>query len=351
MSQSTIIHGDALTELHKLTAKSVQCCVTSPPYHGLRDYGVPPTDWPDVSYSPMAGLPPMTISAMSCCLGMEPDLWAFIGHIVLIFRGVRHTLKDDGTLWLNMGDAYASIGGGYSACGSRCESDVVGRGTRSAIQKGKARKPNEGLKPKDLTGQPWRVAFALQADGWYLRSEIIWHKRNPMPESVQDRPTKAHEQLFLFSKSLKYFYDAEAIKEPAATDAASPRNQWGVDKAPPPGQRPQKRPSRPKKSFSGKRGDDSFRAVVDFRNKRTVWTVGVSRFSGAHFATFPPELARPCIMAGTKHGDTVLDPFAGSGTTGQVALELGRSAVLVELGEHHIPLIRSRVDITPGLPL
>ena len=198
--------GNALEWLKGLPAKSVQCCITSPPYFGLRDYGTEPVGWPEVEYVPMAGLglPPLRLGVMSTRLGLEPSIKAYIGHLVLIMRGVRRVLRDDGVLWLNMGDTYAS---GHMS-GKHGPNSTFGQDSKrgQSITQLPARKPSQGTKVKDLLGMPWRVSFALQADGWCLRQEIIWHKPNPMPESVTDRCTKAHEQLFLLSKRAKYYY-------------------------------------------------------------------------------------------------------------------------------------------------
>lgn len=321
----TILQGDALEQLYTLPDESVQCCCTSPPYWGLRDYGV-------------AGQ-----------IGLETTLEEFIEKLVAVFAQVRRVLKKDGTCWVNMGDCYIS----NPAADFGDPKYPKGR-DRIANQPSRAR--HGGLKPKDLVGQPWMLAFALRADGWYLRSDIIWHKPNPMPESVTDRPTKAHEYLFLLTKSLRYYYDAEAIKEPV-TGNAHPRGD-GVN----PKSRGYKTPgknSRVNVSHCGaapqSRQNESYSAavvgLVDTRNKRDVWTVATEPYAEAHFATFPPSLIRPCILAGSRPGDMVLDPFGGSGTTGAVSLELGRRATLIELNPDYIPLIEKRCAITLGLPL
>jgi len=303
-----VLHGDALSMLHTLPDESVQCCVTSPPYWGLRDYGV-------------AGQ-----------IGLEPNVDDFIARLVDVFREVRRVLKRDGTAWVNMGDCYASSGGA-GIQGTRGQR-FGRRHTQETIDLGAKRYDLErGIKPKDLIGQPWMLAFALRAEGWFLRQDIIWHKPNPMPESVTDRCTKAHEYIFLLSKSERYYYDAEAMQEPAAyADCGRPSKKKGEFEAkgePLPGQLP-------------------FRAITATRNRRSVWTVPTQPYTGAHFSTFPPDLIKPCILAGTKPGDVVLDPFGGSGTTGQVAIELGRRAVLIELNPEYLPLIRRRCTVTPG---
>lgn len=329
----TILQGDCIERLRELPEASVHCCVTSPPYWGLRDYGVDGQ------------------------IGLEetPDEW--VRKMSYVFGLVWRVLRDDGTLWLNLGDTYASAGGcGYQGKhGERSNR----RHTQRALVANKS-----GVPAKNLLGLPWRAALALQADGWCLRSDIIWHKPNPMPESVTDRPTKAHEYLFLLSKSERYYYDAEAIKEPV-NGGAHARRPGNVN--PPKGQKAYENGDHLQRTKAGllayaqKRGkggervkyNDSFAngtaGLVDERNKRTVWTVGTFGFPGAHFATYPPDLIKPCILAGCPVGGTVLDPFAGSGTTGAVALELGRKAVLIELNPDYVQLIRQRCAITPGL--
>lgn len=386
-----ILHGSCLERLRDLPEGSVQCCVTSPPYWGLRDYG------------------------HSDQLGLEPTPEAYVANMVAVFREVRRVLREDGVLFLNLGDSYAAGKSGRTDCDGELRSGRTEAGT--VIQ----RKPPQGLKPKDLVGIPWRVAFALQADGWWLRQDIIWHKPNPMPESVTDRCTKAHEYIFLLTKSARYFYDSEAVKE------------CSVDKESHEGYR--------------ERGDrrtvaedpDQFRTRVGFanmpgksyptRNRRSVWTVSTKPYSGAHFATYPPDLIEPCILAGTsEHGrcracgaawervvedtgervqqhyapgtqsaiykadghakkpsansvlDTgftrvmktigwqptcqcnagepvpciVLDPFNGSGTTGEVCIKHGRHYVGCELNQDYIELAKQRLGKAErryGLPL
>jgi DNA modification methylase len=262
----------------------VQTCVTSPPYWGLRDYGVEGQ------------------------LGLEKTPDEYVANMVEVFRCVREVLADDGTVWLNLGDSY--IG-----------SNVSRRWTSE-----------NGMAPKNLVGIPWRVAFALQSDGWYMRSDIIWHKPNPMPESVTDRPTKSHEYLFLLSKSERYYYDAEAIKEPG--DAASGERYayaFGGEKS--------ARLTRENADGPGSRVHPiGYREYDGLRNRRTVWTVATNAYSGAHFATFPRALVEPCILAGSRPGDIVLDPFMGSGTTAMVAQDLGRKWLGCELNPEYIKL-------------
>jgi DNA modification methylase len=304
-----IITGDCLESLRQMEAESVQCCVTSPPYFGLRDYGHPGQ------------------------LGLEKTPELYVAGMVEVFREVKRVLRNDGTLWLNIGDSYANTG--------NSDTSKVGGFTGSRIRAGKKgtmdsrpRAIPDGCKPKDLIGIPWMLAFALRADGWYLRSDIIWHKPNPMPESVTDRPTKSHEYLFLLSKSDRYFYDADAIAE-ESTDPESLRG-W--------------KPRNPQ-AFVGQRFSETrvgFSKIGEgktypTRNRRSVWTVTVHPYSGAHFATFPPALIEPCIKAGSAKGDTVLDPFGGAGTTGLVADRLGRNAILCELNPEYVKIAERRI--------
>ena len=316
----TYLNGDCKQVLKTLSAQSVHCCVTSPPYWGLRDYEIEGQ------------------------FGQEPTPEAYVRNLVEVFAEVRHVLRDDGTLWLNLGDSYSNVGKWGGRTGGKHAKELHGGSGVGRIK----RDCGSGLKPKDLVGIPWRVAFALQADGWYLRSDIIWHKPNVMPESVTDRPTKAHEYLFLLTKSERYFYDADAIKEPAIcghngssfTHGKSAHGKRRLGK--------KVRPSQVRGSFAGKteamsgEGRNAFRAVVDYRNKRTVWSVPTKPYSGAHFAVFPPDLIRPCVLAGCPAGGVVLDPFGGSGTTGMVAEHEGRDAILIELNPEYMKLARQR---------
>lgn len=267
-----ILHGDCRERLPALAGDSIQCCITSPPYWGLRDYGHRDQ------------------------IGNEPEAGQYVEELVRVFREVRRILKPDGTLWLNLGDSYTE---------------------------------------KALTGIPWRVALALQADGWFLRADIIWSKPNGMPESVKDRVTRSHEYLFMLTKQERYHYDGEAIRERITSDRAPSRKAKG--------------------SGFGKAGmgqnSRSYDGEGEWRNRRSVWTVPVGQYEEAHFATFPPDLIRPCVLASTRAGDLVLDPFAGTGTTGQVAIEYGRGAVMIEISDEYLRLLNDRTNITPGLPL
>jgi DNA modification methylase len=363
----TLHTGDCLQVLSTLADNSIQCCVTSPPYWGLRDYGLPPTVWPEVSYSPMAGLPPITVQAMSCCLGHEPTPESFIAHLVLLFREVRRVLRPDGTLWLNLGDSYASSGGAgiqgkTEAMANRSiriarESGrhrdarrrpaANGRGEPQCAPAGTAipdvqpnRLPLPGLKPKDLIGIPWRAFFALQADGWYGRQGIIWAKENPMPESVRDRCTKSYEDIFLMAKSKRYFFDHVAIKEPAVKPSGSGNKE----------RKPGSARGCPARSGSNVCGSVPWGGTT--RSKRNVWRVSTKPYKGAHFAVFPPDLIEPCVLAGSRPGSTVLDLFNGSGTTGAVAVQHRRLYVGIDLNPDYIELAIGRIEaaLAPAKP-
>ena len=396
----TSLHGDCTELLPTLAPGSVQTIVTSPPYFGLRDYGLLPTDWPEVTYVPVAGLEPITIPAMRCCLGLDPTPAAYIGHLVHTWRLLAPVLRDDGTCWLNLGDSYAGQGGQGPQAGDEFKARRRGQEliTRAARYVG------GGLKSKNLLGIPWRAALALQADGWYLRSDIIWAKPNPMPESVTDRPTRAHEYLFLLAKSERYYYDAAAVAEPLSAPSKFAGNRaqqvaatGGI--------------------ISG--GTSTHKNEITARNRRTVWSIATQSYSGAHFAVMPEALIEPCILAGSSaracehcgapwvrvveresnwqerkaagatagnvgtsetyqngvHGknmshdlgsktmrdlglapscacadntgssaSVVLDLYGGSGTVGKVATRLQRDAVLIDLNPDYIALQAERVD-------
>jgi DNA modification methylase len=359
MGEFQVIQGDSLSTLRTLPDESANCCVTSPPYWGLRDYGTAKWEGGDREcnhtgvarrcdkpgrndkQSTQKGSSSDRVSR-ECLLcgatrvdsqiGLEPTPEAYVSRMVEVFREVRRVLRADGTLWLNLGDSYTS--------GGRDNFGPVVAGTKQATQpavKHAKRAPQpDGLKPKDLVGIPWRVAFALQADGWYLRSDIIWHKPNPMPESVTDRPTKAHEYLFLLAKSERYFYDADAIKEPIGT---RPNAQSRGPKDTPLERGPRE---------AGNAGLHVMALKIrsgeaTTRNRRSVWTIATQPFPDAHFATFPPALVEPCILAGCPEGGTVLDSFCGSGTTGVVALRHGRQFVGIELNPAYCEMARRRI--------
>ncbi len=324
--------GDCVDVLRGMESETVDCCVTSPPYFGLRDYGVEGQ------------------------IGLESTPAEFVEKLVEVFREVRRVLRDDGTLWLNLGDSY------NAGTNSKRKNGTGDAGNwHTADETGGIRVKVDGLKTKDLIGIPWRVAFALQADGWYLRQDIIWHKPNPMPESVKDRCTKAHEYIFLLSKSKRYYFDSEAIQEPAVCGSFPGNNSHRGETEYDQGDERHRtkkglvayakkvRESAAKESFNGKTeamaatGQNAFRAVTEKRNKRSVWTVTTKPYKGAHFATFPPALIEPCILAGSRVGGIVLDPFNGSGTTGEVSISNGRRYVGIELNPEYIKLADSRI--------
>lgn len=326
--------GDCLEILRMLPEDSAQTCITSPPYFGLRDYG------------------------HDGQIGQEPTPDAFVSALVNVFREVKRVLRDDGTLWLNLGDSYAAQRGGTHqpaetlAGGKGGIADDGKRVNRSRLDGYNPTRNASaiGLKHKDLIGIPWRVALALQADGWYLRQDIIWSKPNPMPESVKDRCTKSHEYIFMLSKSARYYYDHAAIKEPAIYSGITGQDESGYKGA---------------QAFGGKHGktdkqrghsrrhagfNDRWEAMTKaeqcsgMRNKRSVWEVPTRPYAGAHFATFPPDLIRPCVMAGCPAGGVVMDPFSGSGTTGEVALQEGRKYLGIELNPEYQQMAISRIS-------
>jgi DNA modification methylase len=305
MTTWRVVTGDVRERVADLPDQSVQCVVTSPPYWGLRDYG-------------HVGQ-----------IGLEASPEAYVSSLREVFAEVWRVLRDDGTVWINIGDSYAAGGHGggvFMEMRGKTGSEAWAhrqdkKGFRSAPA---------GLKPKDLVGIPWRVAFALQADGWYLRSDIIWSKPNPMPESVTDRPTKAHEYIFLLSKSERYYFDAEAIKE-----AASENKPWAASSN-----------GGIKAALVRQDGNPAGLGVPadgGTRNKRSVWHIATQPYPEAHFATFPEALIEPCILAGSRLGDTVLDPFTGSGTTGAVAVRHQRNFLGIELNPSYVTLARKRI--------
>ena len=322
-----LLTGDCRDILPTMDAESVNCCVTSPPYYGLRDYGAEGQ------------------------IGLEETPAAYVQKLVEVFREVKRVLREDGTVWLNLGDSYAGSGkGAWNTTDVQKEIYVP----KPCGPQSKCRTP--GSKPKDLIGIPWRVAFALQADGWYLRQDIIWSKPNPMPESVTDRCTKSHEYIFLLSKSPKYYFDAESISESCSDSslkryAQDIKNQSGSSRQPGKTNGPMKavlpryvgkkyteNPDIFYRTKSGRAYDPRPR-----RNKRDVWVIPTQPFSGAHFATYPEELVRTCILAGCPVGGTVLDPFSGSGTTGKVSYDLGRQYIGIELNPDYVELSQKRV--------
>jgi DNA modification methylase len=399
--RNEILQGDVIKLARTLAPESVNAIITSPPYFGLRDYDLPPTDWPEVSYAPMAGLPEVTIPAMTCCLGLEDSIEAYVGHMVLVFRELRRVLRDDGVGWLNLGDSYAQNGlPGLRRSGDHKRDCQCSGCTMPNLQK----TIPIGLKRKDLCGIPWRIAFAIQADGWFLRSDIIWAKKNCMPESCQDRPTKAHEYLFLLAKSERYYYDQEAIREP---NIWPDHNRFGNKNA----------KARRVKELTGNMKPDAPEYTDRIgRNKRTVWHLSSQPLKEAHFAVMPEALVEPCLLASCpaqvcvecgepwvrvvdrepyqqrgdyrKHGGesghnnptgktpgsntrgmpyrsilketfaptcncnaptrpgVVLDPFFGSGTVGVVAKKHKRDWLGIELNPDYVNLARKRLDQT-----
>lgn len=340
----TILQGDVREVLPSLPSDHFDCCVTSPPYWGLRDYGV------------------------SGQIGLELTLAEYLETMVGVCREIRRVLKPEGTFWLNIGDSYAANRGGTvppaetlagGVGGWTDEGERVNRGRRDGYNPSRDPK-GHGLKHKDLCMVPNRLAILLQEDGWYVRSEIIWHKPNPMPESVRDRPTSAHEKVWLLTKSERYFYDAESVKEPAIYEGLTGQDESGFKNpanfsgkhAATPSVRNQ-RPSKDKQRGHSRRhagfndrwdAMDRSQQCSGFRNVRNVWSIATRPFAGAHFATMAPELAERCVSAGSPAGGSVLDPFGGAGTTGLIADRLGRRATLIELNRDYIGIAKSRIE-------
>lgn len=297
LDKATFLCGDSREKLRELPAKSARTAITSPPYWGLRDYDTEGQ------------------------IGLEEEVDAYVNELCDVLDEVGRVLTDDGTLWLNIGDSYSGSGKGPGGNISGDQHHMEDK-TGGLVP--------DGTKPKDLVGIPWEVAFELRSRGWYLRSDIIWYKPDPMPESVKDRPTNAHEHIFLLSKSRQYYYDHEAVKVPSKC-ADDPRTGEG------------------RIAYDGKRqgqegnGQEAFVSITSRRNRRDVWEVGTASFGDAHFAVYPVELVEPCVLAGSAEGDTVLDPFAGSGTTGIAALKHAREFVGVDLNEEYIEMAKERI--------
>ncbi len=308
----TLYHGNSAEVLKSLDSESVNCCITSPPYWGLRDYGADGQ------------------------IGMEPTPEEYVSSLLAVFSEVHRVLRADGTLWLNLGDCYNNNPGQRKQGVER--NDVAGwkqQTNAGCLTIGSRSVPT--LKPKDLVGIPWRVAFALQAEGWWLRSDIIWAKSNPMPESVTDRPTRSHEYLFLLAKSEKYYYDAAAIAEKAVCTDLKKFTDGGKDK--------QRGHSRRHAGFNGRYAETlATSGVPQTRNKRDVWNVNTQPFPDAHFAVFPPALIRPCVLAGCPVEGIVLDPFNGSGTTALVAKQSNRRAIGIDLREEYLDMSAKRLS-------
>lgn len=391
--KTQVTQGHVLHVLQTMPSELVNCIVTSPPYYGLRDYNMPPVAWPAFEFIPMPGLPPVKIEAMDCCLGLEPDPLSFVGHMVLIFREARRVLKNDGIAWVNFGDSYAGSWGNYGGKNR-------GSGEQREITKGSkvhnkgydnmdktippTAKKMECIKPKDLLGIPWRIAFALQADGWYLRQDVIWNKPNPMPESVTDRCTKAHEYIFMLTKSKKYFFNQDAIKEPIKMSSVvrldqKIEDQKGSNRVPGKtnGNMKAVAPKSWKGSFfdKGKTGEmqetrggtrksgnkerkngvdrgcpegsgsnvcENVPWEGDFANKKSVWTITTKPNKEAHFAVFPPEIPELCIKAGCPPHGVVMDLFDGSGTTREVANRMGLTYYSIEINPEYIAISNKR---------
>jgi len=365
-----IYQGDCLDILPTLETKSVQCVITSPPYYGLRDYGTAKWEGGDEDHEhdrvaarngrggsgatgkQTADAYPNDLPAAVCScgatridsqIGLESIPEIYVEKLVAVFRELRRVLRDDGTVWLNLGDSYNGSGKAGSNPEYQAKHTEFGKPSKEKSRFGMPTNI-KALKPKDLIGIPWRVAFALQADGWWLRQDVIWHKPNPMPESVSDRCTKSHEYIFLLTKSAKYFYDADAIREPQNGTAHS-RGKGITPKSQPMGQ--------------GIKANNSFHAATALwhkspdskRNRRSVWVITTRPYRGAHFAVFPPEIPEICIKAGSKAGDTILDPFAGTGTTGLVAEKLGRKFVGIELNPEYVDMAERRINSVQHLLL
>ncbi len=299
-----IVQGDCLEVMRDLPDGCARMCVTSPPYWGLRDYGCEGQ------------------------IGLEQTPDEYVARLVEVFHEVRRMLADDGTLWLNLGDSYAqSSKGGATGATSTLNGGIESQNASKHVY---ANRLAPGLKPKDLVGIPWLVAFALRADGWYLRQDVIWHKPNPMPESVRDRFTKSHEHMFLLSKSQHYYWDAEAAQEPGVGGSRRRQESVGTKDA-------EARAGQLRTRIAGSCGS------TQFRNRRDVWTISTKPFKGAHFATFPPDLVEPCVRIGSASGDVVLDPFAGAGTVALVCARLGREHIGIELNPEYVAIAEARL--------
>lgn len=312
LERNKIYNESCLSLASRMPDNFIDCVITSPPYYGLRDYG---TDGQ---------------------FGLEETPEQFVENLVTLFREVRRAMKDTGTLWLNLGDSYA---------GNNSQASNNGRAGYGNPREKVVNRMSDGLKPKDLIGIPWMVAFALRADGWYLRQDIIWHKPNPMPESVTDRCTKAHEYIFLLSKSQRYFYDLDAIRERAETSGERPTLESRYQNG---------EPKRHGLKGASQCGAGGFGVDSNgMRNKRSVWTVNTKPFKGAHFATFPEDLIEPCVLAGCPKGGLIYDPFGGAGTTSKVAVKHGRDYILSEINPDYIKIAEKRIRdfvIVQGTP-
>jgi len=379
MKNVKILKGNCLDVLKDMDDESVQCCITSPPYYALRNYGTRPVIWDgvlncnhewittcrpqtklgnegytDPKHKTLADITKRSPEGQFCTkcgawsgsLGAEPTPELYIQHLTQIFHEVKRVLKKDGTLWLNIGDSYAGSGKAGNNKEYQKKHKEFGKISKHEERFGLSGIVPEGLKPKDLIGIPWMLAFALRADGWYLRCDIIWHKPNCMPESVKDRPTRSHEYIFLMSKSRKYYYDTDAIREPCICIEKKPR---------PSGMERNAKKYRDKVKYGGGgsgfkghsgiyKADGSLLNHPKGKNKRSIWTVNTKPFKGAHFAVFPPELIKPCILAGSREQDIVIDPFGGSGTTAIESSKLNRKSIIIELKDDYIDITNKRLQ-------
>jgi len=368
----SFLQGDVFDNIKKLEDNSVDCVVTSPPYWGLRDYGTASYEGgdPNCKHTITDGVvdnknnkliekPDRASDKKNCVkcgakridkqLGLEPTYQEHIQNIVELFRAMKPKLKDSATIWLNYGDSYAATVNGTKVKDMKKnlqKNRIENKGKTNGVYDDRAfiDKPfstiQGSLKPKDLVMIPNRIAIALQDDGWWIRSEIIWHKPNPMPESTKDRPTSAHEKIWLITKSRKYYYDADAIREPVAQGTITRLSEKNLKN--------QKGSTR---GNGGMKSNGNMKAVgnMETKNKRNVWTVTTKPCKEAHFATFPKDLIEPCIKAGCPEGGVVLDPFGGSGTTGIVAKQFNRTAILIELNPEYIEIAKKRIDKELGM--
>jgi DNA modification methylase len=343
MSELARLFKASAHHLPMIEDKTVQATVCSPPYFGLRKYsGEQEVDWPAVSYSPMAGLPPIEIPAQRAALGNEDRLESYIAHLILCAREWRRVLRDDGVCFVNLGDSYAASSNKSGEGEIRKKNGPRFHGGSAHLQQRRV----TGIAPvptKNLLMVPARFALAMQADGWILRSEMVWAKPNPMPESVTDRPTKAHEMIYLFSKRERYFWDAAAVRETSVDPEGSAKRYEAAFFVGP-------KHESGGYSANGAKHTGGMKQFDGTRNLRTVLTIATQPYSAAHFATWPPALVEPMIKAGSRPGDVVLDPFSGSGTTGKVALELGRRFIGVDISEEYLStLAPDRMAVTIGM--
>jgi len=354
--QVTLHHGHAVDVARTLDTGSADCVVTSPPYFGLRDYGVPGTDWPEVTYAPMADMPEVVVPAMTCPLGLEPSPTAYVAHLVLLFRELRRVLADDGTMWINLGDSFAANGvvtyNNTPNANRAGTSDAAAQSIKAGIERAHIRRSSDGIPPKNLLGVPWRVAFALQADGWILRNSVVWYAPNKMPESVTDRLSTKHEMVFMFAKRAKYWFDLDAIREPIETrdkngsTLTAVRGMDRVDRTPRPnGQR--------QSGIVGAHGVGHTGGHINGRNPGDVWAINTQPFAAAHFAVMPRTLAERCIQAGctprrctvcghaptkiTEAGDLIRTPQPTQRRSGHVDIAATARSFVGETGSRGMP--------------